>query len=441
MIQSSLSRGLFFTLVFTSVAAFSSFGLSANDWPRFRGPDGNGIVEKIEHPISWTEDSNLAWKVSLPGGGLSSPVVIGERIFLTAAVGATLPKSFAQGVANMRPKLPEGPVEFQVLCHDLKTGKKLWSRTLAKQRPEFPVHSSNSYATESPAEDGGKLFVYFSAVGKVFALDLDGKQVWSHEVGRYPTGNGFGPGSSILAHSGKVFVQCDNDRKSFLLALNGTDGSVAWRKERQGRTSWATPLLWQHASGKELVACGSGKVTAYNPEDGAIVWNLSGISSSFSASPASDTSRIYFGNSGPRSSGPLVAVNAGTKGEHALGEGADSGGFAWSKSRSGPGMSSPVSVDGFLYVPGRGMLTCYKAESGEQVYKNRLPLKSTAASMWGGKGVVFLMDEKGKAVAIETGPEFKILATNEIDDLFWSTPAVAGSSLLLRGSQTLYCIR
>ena len=425
-----------FLLLFLIAFGLQSSGI-ADDWRQFRGPNGNGIVSQIKHPTSWSNDKNVAWKSELPGGGLSSPIIIGDKVIVTSVVGAELPKNFAGGVSNMRPSRPPGPVKFVVTCLSLETGKSAWEKTLANARPEFPIHSSNSFATETPASDGERVFVYFASIGKVFGLDLDGNKIWEKEIGSFPTGNGFGPGSSITVNENNVFVQCDNDKQSFLVALDSKTGDQKWKKSRQGRTSWSTPILWKNKERVELVACGSGFVTSYDPKTGNENWKLTGIGSSFSASPASDSQRIYFGNSGPRSSGPLVAVDSQMSGTLNM----EDEKVAWSRQRSGPGMSSPVVVDGYLYIPSRGMLTCYQAETGEEVYKKRLPLKSAASSMWGSKKVVFLMDETGKCIAIKTGPEFEIVESNQIDDQFWSTPSVAGKSLLLRGLKTLYCIR
>ena len=424
-----------------SVCLFIAPIVNGNDWPQFRGPNGTGIVKQIEHPMKWSDQENMAWKTEMDGGGLSAPIVVGNRILITSVVGADLPLNFAGGVSNMRPKLPAGPIKFRVVCLNLNSGEKVWEKTLTEERPKHPIHSSNSFATESPASDGKSFFVYFAAIGKVFALDMDGKTIWEKSIGSFPTGNGFGPGSSITVGLGSVYVQCDNDEKSFLVALNSETGEERWKKDRKGRTSWSTPLLWRNKDRVELIACGSGYVTSYDPESGNVIWNLTGISSAFSASPAADEQRLFFGNSGPRSSGPLVAVDSKMSGDSELNPGGPGGKVVWSKLRSGPGMSSPVVVDGCLYIPSRGVMTCYDCKSGEQIYKERLPLKSTAAAMWGGKGVVFLMDETGKCLAMKTGPEFKILATSQINDQFWSSPSVAGKSLILRGKKTVYCIR
>ncbi len=413
----------------------------AQEWPQFRGPEGNGVLEKLEHPEVWGSDKNIAWSVEVPGGGLSSPIVTGDRIILTSAVGANPPVSFMEGVRDMRPKKPNKAVKFHVTCLKLDDGSKLWEKTIVEKQPEFPIHSSNSYATESPATDGKHVFVYFAAIGTVAALDLDGNEIWRQEIGAFPTGNGFGTGSSLTMGDGNVFIQCDNDQSSFVVAFDAATGKEVWRKQRSGRTSWSTPLIWKNKNRTELITCGSGFVTSYDPKSGDELWTMTGISSAFSASPAADDERIYFGNSGPRSSGPLLAIGYNMSGKNQFVPDASIDNLDWSKMQAGPGMASPVSIGGYLYIPGRGILTCYSAEDGAVAYKERLKLQSMAASLWAGGDRVFLMDEKGKTLVVEVGPELKIAATNEINDHFWSTPAVAGKSLLLRGLKKLYCIR
>ena len=415
--------------------------LTAQDWPNFRGPNGNGVLEKLTHPLTWSNDKNMAWAVDMPGGGLSSPIVQGDRIFLTTAIGATPPVSFSEGVRDMRPKKPEKPVKFHVICFLLEDGSKLWEKTIVEKLPEYPIHGSNSYSTESPATDGKHLFVYFAAVGTVAALDLDGNEIWKKEIGAYPTGNGFGTGSSLATGDGKVFIQCDNDRDSFVVAFDGATGNEVWRQERSGRTSWSTPLYWKNDNRSELVTCGSGFVISYDPTTGNELWKIDNIGMSFSASPASDNQQIYFGNSGPRSSGPLLAVKSAMEGQHRFEPDQSIENMAWSKMQAGPGMSSPVCVGEYLYIPSRGILTCYDTKNGSVVFKERLKLGSMAASMWAAGDRIFLMDESGKTLAIEAGPKLNVVATNQIDDLFWSTPAVSGKSLLLRGVKKLYCVR
>ena len=415
---------------------------ATEDWTQFRGPNGNGVVEKLEYPESWDAETHVAWSREIAGGGLSSPVIVGDKVFLTTAIGAGKPIDFAGGVANMGPKRAEKPLQFKLMCLSLKDGSPIWDQTVATAQPEHPIHSSNSFATESPASDGEHLFVYFAAIGRVAAFDFDGNQVWQQDIGSFPTGNGFGSGSSVAIGDGKVFIQCDNDQKSFVVAFDAKSGEPVWRKERSGRTSWATPIYWKNAERSELILCGSGFVTSYRPADGEILWQLNGIGMSFSASPAADDQRIYFGNSGPRSSGPLISVAAGMQGEQTFADSAKIDNMAWSRMQAGPGMSSPIVVGDYLYVPSRGILTCYNANDGSVVYKQRVRLGSAAASMWAAGDRVFLMDEKGQTLVLKNGPEFEPISTNSLgEDTFWSTPAISGSSLLIRGADRLYCIR
>ncbi len=427
---------VFFTLLDRTASA------DERAWPQFRGPNGNGVLESLNHPEAWSASQNIAWSVEVPGGGWSSPIVTGDQIFLTSAVGAKAPVGFAEGVRDMRAKRPDGEVQFKVFCLSLADGSAIWEKTIVEQRPEYPIHGSNSYATESPATDGQRIYVYFAATGTVVALNLDGEEIWRQEVGAWPTGNGFGTGSSLTIGDGKVFVQCDNDKSSFIVALDSQSGKPVWRQDRKTGTSWSTPLFWRHDGRSELIACGSGFVTSYNPGTGEPLWTITDVSSAFSASPAADARRVYFGNSGPRSSGPLLAVNTNLSGTHTFVPDESFENLAWSKMRAGPGMSSPVATRGFLYVPGRGILTCYSAETGQQLYKERINLKSMAASMWAAGDRVFLMDETGNTLVLKVGPEFDVVGTNPLeDDVFWSTPAVAGDSLLVRGVKKLYCIR
>lgn len=414
----------------------------ANNWTQFRGPNGNGVVEAIKHPLQWSDTENVAWKVEIPGGGWSSPVVVGDKIFLTNAAGPMTPVGFRQGVANMRSTKPDSPLTFQAICLNLKDGSTVWETPFGKQMPEFGIHPSNSFATATPVTDGKNLFVYFASAGIVAGLDLNGKKLWKKEIGAYPTGNGFGPGSSLAIHGDNIFVQCDNDKESFIVALKKSSGDEAWRKQRKSRTSWSTPLVWKNQNRTELIACGSGFATAYNPETGDEFWTVSGISSAFSASPASDNKRIYLGNSGPRSSGPLLSINSSISGQHKFEPDTEFEGLAWSKMQAGPGMPSPVAVGGYLYVTGRGTLSCYSSKDGKQLYKTRVNgMKSAAASFWADKERLLILDEAGTTFVVQVGSEYKLVGTNKIDDLFWSTPSVAGQSLLMRSATKLYCIR
>lgn len=432
------SAFIVFSLVFHS-------SLMADGWSQFRGPLG-GKLESVEHPLKWSESTNLAWAVPMEGSGWSSPIVVGERVYLTSAnsEGGSRPKGMMAGVSSMRSFRNAQPDnhKFVVSCFDLKSGERLWNKTVGEAVPPV-VHPSNTYATESPATDGERIISFFATTGTLTAWDYEGNELWQRELGTYKSGNGFGTGSSLAISDGLVFVQFDNDERSFVAAFETSSGEQLWRDNRPPKTSWSTPLIWNNSKRKELVTCGSDIVTSYDPSDGTVIWQLTGMQSGFSGSPAMDSERVFFGNSGPMSAGPLVAVNAGMEGDILLDGNFESEEVAWSRTRSGPGMASPIVSKGFLYIPGSGgILNCYDIHTGERAYRTRVPkMKTVVASLWGDDDHVFILDESGTTHVIQSGPEFKLLGTNRIDDLVWSTPAIAGDILLIRGVEKLYCVR
>ena len=420
-------------------------GVFAADWQQFRGGTA-GKLEKISHPLEWNAQTNIAWSVPMTGSGWSSPIIIDDRIFLTAAVPAdgSRPKGMMAGVSSMGTYRSAKPVNhsFVVSCLNLADGKELWNRTIEEKVPPV-VHPSNTYATESPASDGERLFTFFATTGSLIAWDFDGTELWKKNVGSYKSGNGFGTGSSLAVADGRLFLQYDNDESSFVVAYDAKSGEQIWRDDRTTKTSWSSPLIWKNGDTSELVTCGAGVVTAYDPASGNVLWTLSGMESAFSASPAIGQNQMYFGKSGPGSAGPLVAIPAGIRGDVQLNSKFEADQIAWSLTKSGPGMASPVVSNGFLYIPGSGgILNCYDEVTGERIYRTRVPQMATvAASLWADDERVFILDEKGTTHVIASGPEFRVVTTNRIDDLFWSTASVADNTLLLRGAEKLYCIR
>jgi outer membrane protein assembly factor BamB len=427
--------------------ALSQIPLDAADWGQFRGPQGNGVLIDAKLPKDW-DASKVIWSADIPGGGWSAPIQAGDKILVTTAVSEEIgrPKGFGRGVASMgsfsRAKPPSEAVAFEVHCFSLADGSLIWKKEIDSRKPEHKIHPSNTYATETPATDGQHVFIYFASIGVVACLDLDGNEIWKRDLGSFPSGNGFGTGSSLALGEGLVYVQCDNDESSFLVALDAETGNDSWRVERDGRTSWSTPILWTNKQRTELVVCGSGFVTSYDPVTGAELWNLTGVGGSFTSSPATDDDRIYFGNSGPGSRGPLVAVNAGASGDLDLtGDIAAQDGIAWIIRSAGPGMASPVVVNDCLYVVSTGILSCHDAKTGERHYRERLPEMSNAASsLIATSEYVYILGEQGKMAVINIGGEYDLVAENLLEGLYWSTPSVAGNRLLIRSATQLHCI-
>jgi outer membrane protein assembly factor BamB len=446
------SRNHVFSLAIASLLNLSAtHGLIAADSSQFRGPLGNGVYPSAV-PSTWLGGVNVSWSAEIPGGGWSSPVSAGEYVFLTTAVadGESGPKGFGDGVQSMgsffASKAPDKPYRFEVYCLNLSDGSLAWKQEIVSRKPPYKIHPSNSYATESPVTDGDRLYVYYAAVGVVACLDFKGEQLWTRELGAFKTGMDFGTGSSLAAFGGMVFVQCDNEEKSFVCALDGKTGEDVWRQARESRTSWSSPVVWQNAQRTELITCGTGTVTSYDPATGEVLWNLSGAGGAFSASPTFDRDRLYFGQSGRNSRGPLIAIKAGAEGEVTLddlsGDELSGKELGWVEDASGPGMSSPVVVDGKLYVLGRGILSCHDCETGERIYRERLKNASNVtASLWAVGDKIFSLNESGETTVVQAGSEFKDIGTNSIEGLFWSTPSATENALLVRSADKLHCIR
>jgi outer membrane protein assembly factor BamB len=439
------------------------------DWTGFRGPAGTGVSEEQQLPTEWGKDKNLAWKVKIPGAGWSQPVVVGDKVFVTSAVTENQKKPTAGGgFGGMGGKggfgkgtPPNSVYKWEVTCLDQASGKVLWKELALERKPTHAIHSTNTYATETPVTDGERIYVYFGMTG-LFCYDLAGKQLWKKDLGTYSTAASFGTGSSPVLAGDKLIVQCDNEEKSFLIALDKKTGEEAWKVSRDDRTSYCTPFVWKNKERTEIVTGAVRHVRSYDPANGKVLWEMSipaptGGGGGFggrgfgggqaNSSPTGDDEMIYFGiSAGMGASGPLYAVKAGAKGDISLKSGDTSSDFvAWSASRSGPAMSSPLVYQGYLYIlSGQGgTLSCYEAKTGKSLYKERLPgSRGFTGSPCAADGKIFCVNEDSQTYVIQAGKDFKVLSKNSLDgEMFWSSPAVANGTLLLRGVDTLYCIK
>lgn len=425
-----------------------SSSLTAKDWPQFRGPSASGTTTGTELPTEWSADKNVAWKVKLPGSGRSQPVVVGDKLFVTAAVSDKLikPKSFGQGVIETgRERLPNEEIDWQVVALDRATGKTLWAKSATKARPKHAVHACNSYATETPCADAERVYAYFGATGTIAAFDHAGQEVWKAELGAYPTVANFGSGSSPTLGGGKVFVTSFSQESAFVVALDCKTGKEAWRfqsGDKGGTTSWSSPMVWANSKRTELTVCGPGWVSGLNLDTGDELWTMSGFQP-FSSSPTVDGDTLFFSNGGQSSSGPLLGVRAGASGDITTKQGEKPSEFvAWSVNSGGAGWSSPLAQDGYLYVPGKGTFACYDAKTGKQQYNERVPNMSRLIACPVATGdQLLLLDESGSAAIIKAGPAFEVVGSGQLDDSFWASPAVAGGDLFLRGVDDLYCVR
>jgi len=289
------------------------------------------------------------------------------------------------------------------------------------------------------------VIAYFGMRG-IACYDLEGNLKWRKGLGAFPTQAGWGTGSSPVIFEDKVYIQCDNQNSSFLIALNKQTGDEVWKIERDEKSNWSTPYLWKNKLRTELVLAGGVKMRSYDPQSGKLLWELAG-SGRTSVSPVGNDDLIYLDSveSFQGSPGRLVAVKAGASGEISIDAKRDSDGFVlWSNTLHSYRNASPLLHDGCLYQleQSQGIVRCFDAVTGELKFQQRLPdAVGFTASPWANDGLLFFMDETGLTVAAEPGTKLNIVAENRLDDeMFWASIAVHKDHLLIRGLQHLYCI-
>lgn len=417
-------------------------------WPQFRGPHAAGVSTNPDLPVSWSATENIEWRTDLPGRSWSSPIVWGDRIFLTTVVNlgdSEVPKKGLYLGGN-RLEPPAAEHQWKVLCLDLVTGKVRWEKTMHRAAPLTPVHLKSSYGAETPVTDGERIYALFGGVG-VFALTFEGAEVWSRPLEARAMRDGWGTAASPVLHEGRLFLVNDNEEQSELVALDALTGRELWRVDRDEKSNWVTPFVWQNEHRTELVTCGSRAVRSYDLE-GHLLWWLHGMSTIAIPTPVAGEGLLFV------SSGfvadrlrPFYAIRPGAGGEITLEPGETRSPFmAWSDPVGGAYNPSPLYYQGHVYVLyDRGLVSCYDAKTGVVRYdRERLPRGfAFTASPWAAGGRVFFLNEDGVCYVIRAGDKFELLHTNRLadDEMCMATPALAGDRLLLRTAAGLYSIR
>ena len=418
-------------------------------WTTWRGPLGNGVAPTGHPPTSWSEEENVRWKVALPGKGSSSPILLGDRIFLTTAVetdeggeGAPAPEPEPeQGDRRGRGRGSAAPTtvyEFRVLCLDRADGAVLWDTVVQKTVPHEAGHPTSSQASNSPLTDGKHIYAYFGSRG-MHCLDMDGKLVWSKDIGRMQTRNGFGEGSSPALFGDTLVINWDHEGDSFIVALDKRTGEERWRRARDEVTSWATPRIVKVGDRAQVIVPASALSVAYDLETGETVWTLEGMTANCIPSPLYSDGVVYL-MSGYRGASLLAVRLQGAKGS--LGE---SESVLWTHRKGTSYTPSGLLYDGLLYfVQGNSaILSCLDAASGEVIYEGQRLGEERAtiySSPVAADGRVYLTSREGTTVVVQHGADFKVLATNRLDDGFDASAAVVGDELYLRGAEHLYCL-
>jgi outer membrane protein assembly factor BamB len=442
-----LSAILAASVMFATHTALLGAANPDTDWPQFRGRNASGASDNPNLPDRWSATENIAWKVDLPGRSWSAPVVWGKRIFLTAVVNLGESEPLKKGFF-MGGERPPSPAEHQwkVLCLDLSTGKPLWEQTVHHGVPQTPVHAKNTYGTETPVTDGKRVYALFGNLG-LFALTVEGNQVWSARLGPRKMREGWGTAASPVLHKGRLFIVNDNEEQSALLAFDTRTGKQAWHVARDEKSNWSTPFIWENKGRVELITTGSRAVRSYNL-DGNLLWWLEGMSSITIPTPCAGQGLLFV------SSGfvadklrPLYAVRPGASGDITLKPGETSNDYiAWSNPTAAPYNPSPLFYDGRVYVlQDRGLFSCFDAKTGKVLYdRERLPDGFVfTASPWAAAGKIFCLNENGLCFVIRAGDQFKLLHTNKLaeDEMCMASPAMVGDRLLIRTAARLYCIQ
>ncbi len=436
-----MSRMLFAAIV-TALAATPVF--AQPNWPQFRGLTG-GVADDPRLPAAWDMRQNVAWKTSVPGRGWSSPVIWGDKIFLTSVISEGKTEEAKKGLyfGGDRKQPPKDKHRWMVYCLDVASGKFLWEAKAHEGIPTTPLHIKNTYGSETPVTDGERLYAYFGNVG-LFCYDLSGKQLWSRQWPPVKTALAWGTAASPALHKDRLFIVNDNLEQSFLEALDVKSGKTIWRTERDEKSNWATPFVWHNDQRVELVTCGSNKVRSYDL-DGKLLWELHGMSKIAIPTPVVGKGLLFV------SSGyvldaqrPLYAIRPGATGDITLktGETANQS-IAWSHRQGGPYNPSPIVYGDYLYVLyDRGFLSCYDVRTGRVMYdRQRLgDANAFTSSPWAYSGKVFCQSEDGDTFVVEAGPEFKLAGVNKLDEMCMATPAIANGALFIRTLTQLYRI-
>jgi len=420
-------------------------------WPSFRGPQASGIAEGQNLPDRWngTTGENILWRTPIPGLAHSSPVVWGHRIFVTSASSSDPKATFRPGLyGDGDASEDRSHHRWMIYALDKRTGKVLWEGAAHQGVPVDKRHIKSTYANSTPATDGRIVVAWFGSQG-VHAYDVKGRFLWKVDLGRLDLGAydiptyEWGPASSPIIWNGLVILQCDTQSDSFLLALDGDTGKTVWKTERDELPSWGTPTVAITSAGPELVTNASNYIRGYDPRTGKELWRL-GRSSKITAPTPIFTDDMFVIVSGRAPERPIFVVRAGARADLTLPEGkSNSESIAWSRTGRGSYMPTPLVYNGILYVlANNGVLDAYNLRSGEELYRQRLPLVGSgfSASPVASDGKLYLSNEDGEILVVAAGEKFSHVATNSMGELLMATPALSDGVMYVRTSASLFAI-
>ena len=422
-------------------------------WPSFRGPAASGVGEGVRLPDGWDikKARNVRWTAVLPGLAHSSPIVWGDRVFVTTAISSQAGATFKPGLYGEGTASEDRSVHrWVVLAFDSRTGAPIWQQTAYEGVPREKRHIKATYANATPATDGRRVVAFFGSQG-LYAFDLSGRLLWKKDLGVLNTGAydlpeyEWGTASSPIIYKDLVIVQCDTQGESFVLAANLDTGETVWKTARTELPSWGTPTVYPAQAGRpaELITNASNFIRGYDPDTGMERWRLGGSSKITAPTPVFTRDLIVVA-SGRAPERPIFAIKPGASGDITLRPNQTSNKHVlWSRTGRGSYMPTPLIYDGVLYIlANQGLLDAYEPGSGEEIYRQRIPHEGSgfSASPVAAGGRIYLSSEDGDIFMIRAGREFEILGRYPMGEPLMATPALAGDTMYVRGERHLFAI-
>jgi outer membrane protein assembly factor BamB len=388
-------------------------GEAAKYWARWRGPSGQGLVTGTGYPDSWTGTENVKWKVPVPGSGNSSPIVWGDRIFMTTAY--------------------DNGRRLAVVAFRRSDGVKVWETFAPEGRTPYGNHYKNGFASATPATDGQRIYVSFGSRGLV-ALDMNGKQVWFRDLGQMDAYHG--TAGSPLLYKNRLILYQDQSRNSFIAAFDTQTGKTLWSTPREANVGWGTPIAVHVVDHDEIIVNGQLRVQAYNPDTGAELWSCGGSTYEVIPTPVVGYGMVFCSSG---RAGPTLAIRPGGKGDVTRSH------LAWASQRGSPFVPSPILYGEHLYMVNdmQSIVTSFEATSGKLMWQNRLGVarrEGFSASPVAVDGKIFFTNDEGETFVLKAGPTFQLLRTNKIGEGTLATPALVDGRWYIRTESNLFAI-
>ena len=423
----------------------------AGNWPSFRGPNASGVAEGHAAPTRWNAETleNVKWKTPIPGLGHSSPVVWGNRIFVTSAVSGQEKPLLKVGLyGDITPVNDDTAHRWMVYCLEKETGRIVWERVAHSGVPRIKRHPKSTHANSTPAVDGKHVVAFFGSEG-LYCYGMNGKLLWKKDLGLLDSGfyavpaAQWGFASSPVIYEGRIFLQCDVQKDSFIATFDIEDGREVWRAPRADVPTWSTPTIHGTAERLQLIANGYKHIGGYDVRTGRELWKLTGGGDIPVPTPVIAYDLAFITNAHGRMA-PIYAVRLSAAGDISLqGEERSNNFIAWSQVREGSYMQTPLVYGQYLYnCRDNGVLSCYEARSGNRIYQVRLGDGRTGftASSVAADGKLYYTSEDGDVYVVKAGPQYELLAQNRMGEVCMATPAISQGMLLVRTQGHLVAI-